>query len=166
MNTAPVFPKIPGAAIVEGLSEVSLLDFGPAFGSTGGFLTRLPPGIGPSYPVLVPAADADGLNLAGIRPVEVRAPLGTNLGWNVRADGRREPNLCGLTGSFLAFAKTRAEREAAGDPRLSLEERYTDHQGYVDAVRRATQDLVRERFLLEVDAERFVQSADAGDVLR
>ena len=160
------FPEIPGAAIVEGLSGVSLLDFGPAFGSTGGFLTRLPPGIGPSYPVLVPAADEDGLNLAGIRPVEVRAPLGTNLGWNVRADGRREPNLCGLTGSFLPFARTRAEREAAGDPRLSLEERYTDHRGYVDAVRRAAAELVRERFLLEEDAERFVQSADASDVLR
>ena len=160
------FPQIPGAAVVEGLSGVSLLDFGPAFGSTGGFLTRLPPGIGPAYPVLVPAADRDGLNLSGIRPVEVRAPLGTNLGWNVRADGRRAPNLCGLTGSFLPFARTRAEREAAGDPRLSLEERYSDHQGYVDAVRRATDELVQERFLLPEDAERYVQSAGASDVLR
>ena len=160
------FPKIPGAAMAQGLSEVSLLDFGPGFGSTGGFLTRLPPGIGPRYRVLVPAADADGLNLTGIRPIEVRAPLGTNLGWNVRADGRREGNLCGLTGSFLPFATTRAEREASGDPRLSLEERYTNHQGYVDAVRRATGELVRERFLLEGDAERFIQSAAASDVLR
>ena len=160
------FPQIPGAAIAQGLNEVSLLDFGPSFGSTGGYLTRLPPGIGPRYRVLVPAADADGLNLAGIRPIEVRAPLGTNLGWNVRADGRREGNLCGLTGSFLPFAKTRAEREAAGDPRLSLEERYTDHQGYVDAVRRATEELMRERFLLAEDAERLVQSAEASDALR
>ena len=160
------FPEIPGAAIVEGLSGVSLLDFGPGFGSTGGFLTRLPPGIGPGYPVLVPSADADGLNLSGIRPVEVRAPLGTNLGWNVRADGRREPNLCGLTGSFLPFAETRAEREASGDPRLSLEERYGDHRGYVDAVRRATDELVRERFLLPEDAERYVESAETSDVLR
>ena len=160
------FPRIPGAAVAQGLNEVSLLDFGPSFGSTGGFLTRLPPGIGPRYRVLVPAADDDGLNLAGIRPVEVRAPLGTNLGWNVRADGRREGNLCGLTGSFLPFAKTRAEREAAGDPRLSLEERYTDHQGYVDAVRRATEELMRERFLLAEDAERLVQSAEASDALR
>lgn len=160
------FPRIPGAAMARELSEVSLLDFGPAFGSTGGFLTRLPPGIGPGYRVLVPAADADGLNRAGIRPLEVRAPLGTNLGWNVRAAGRREGNLCGLTGSFLPFAETRAEREAAGDPRLSLEERYGDHQGYVDAVRRAAAGLVRERFLLEEDAARMVQSAEASGVLR
>ena len=160
------FPRIPGAAIVEGLSEVSLLDFGPGFGSTGGFLTRLPPGVGPAYPVLVPSADADGLNPSGIRPVEVRAPLGTNVGWNVRAAGRRAPNLCGLTGSFLPFAETRAEREASGDPRLSLQERYGDHRGYVDAVRRAADELVRERFLLPGDAERYVQSAEASDVLR
>ena len=160
------FPAIPGAAVVEALNEVSLLNFGPSFGPQGGFLTTLPPGIGPAYPVLVPSADADGLNPAGIRPLEVRVPLGTNLGWNVRAEGRREGNLCGLTGSFMPFAETRAAREAAGDPRLSLAERYTDHDGYVEAVRRATADLVRERFLLEEDAERFIREAEASDVLR
>ncbi len=84
----------------------------------------------------------------------------------MRADGRREGNLCGLTGSFWPFATTRAEREASGDPRLSLEERYGSHQGYVGAVKRATSDLVREGFLLEGDAERFVQSAEESDVLR
>lgn len=160
------FPRIPGAGMVQDLSGVSLLDFGPGFGSTGGYLTRLPPGVGPAYAVLVPSADADGLNHAGIRPLEVRVPLGTNLGWNVRAEGRRAGNLCGLTGSFLPFARTRAEREAAGDPRPSLEERYGDHAGYVEAIRRATADLVRERFLLEEDAERYVREAEASDVLR
>lgn len=160
------FPRIPGAGIVQNLSEVALLDFGPWFGSTGGHLTRLPPGVGPRYTVLVPAADADGLNRGGIRPLEVRVPLGTNVGWNVRADGRRAGNLCGLTGSLLPFARTRAEREAAGDPRPSLEERYGDHAGYVAAVRRATADLVRERFLLAEDAERYVREAAASDVLR
>ncbi len=160
------FPAIPGAAVVQALNEVSLLNFGPSFGPQGGYLTTLPPGIGPAYAVLVPRADGDGLNPAGIRPLEVRVPLGTNLGWNVRAAGRREGNLCGLTGSFLPFARTRAEREAAGDPRLSLEERYTDHRGYVEAVRRATAELVRERFLLAEDAERFVREAETGDVLR
>ena len=160
------FPRIPGAQITGVLNEVALLDFGPWFGPTGGLLTRLPPGLGPDYQVLVPASDADGLNTVGIRPLEVRVPLGTNLGWNVRADGRREGNLCGLTGSFLPFATTQAGREATGDPRRSLEERYGNHQGYVDAVKRVTADLVRERFLLEEDAERFVRSAEASSVLR
>ena len=160
------FPRIPGAEITTALNESTLLDFGPEFGSEGGFLTRLPPSLGPTYPVLVPTSDADGLNNVGIRPLEVRVPLGTNAGWNVRAEGRREGNLCGLTGSFWPFAKTRAERLASGDPRLSLEERYQTHQGYVDAVKRATEDLVRERFLLPVDAERFVRAAEESDVLR
>ena len=160
------FPQIPGAAITEVINELSLVDFGPWFGSTGGFLTQIPPRLGPEYAVLVPIADEDGLNPVGIRPVEVRVPLGTNLGWNVRADGRRVGNLCGLTGSFLPFTKTAAEREISGDPRLSLEERYTNHQGYVEAVKRATSELVRERFLLMEDAERFIQQAETGNVLR
>jgi hypothetical protein len=160
------FPQIPGTAITKVVNELSLVDFGPWFGSTGGFLTRIQPSLGPEYTVLVPIADEDGLNPVGIRPVEVRVPLGTNLGWNVRADGRRVGNLCGLTGSFIPFTKTEAEREILGDPRLSLEERYTNHQGYVEAVRHATSDLVRERFLLAEDAERFIQQAETGDVLR
>ena len=160
------FPKIPGAAITEVVNELSLVDFGPWFGSTGGFLTQIPPSLGPEYAVFVPIADEDGLNPVGIRPVEVRVPLGTNLGWNVRADGRRVGNLCGLTGSFIPFTKTAAERERSKDPRLSLEERYTNHQGYVEAVRRATSELVRERFLLAEDAERFIRQAETGNVLR
>ena len=160
------FPKIPGAAVTTVLNELELPNFGPGFGSQGGYLTRLPPTRGAKYEVLVPRADEDGLNPVGIRPLEVRAPLGTNLGWNVRADGRREGNLCSLTGSFLPFAETSAELMATGDPRASIEERYGDHQGYVDAVKQATADLVRERFLLEEDAERFIRSAEASDVLR
>lgn len=160
------FPEIPGAALTEVVTELSLLNFGPWFGSTGGILTQLPPGLGPAYKVLVPTADADGLNPVGIRPMEVRAPLGTNVGWNVRAAGRRQGNLCGLAGSFFPFAKTRAERQRTGDSRLSLEERYTNHQGYVEAVRHAAEQLMQERFLLQEDVNRFIQSAQESDVLR
>ena len=160
------FPQIPGAAVTGVLNELALPNFGPLFGSEGGVLTQFPPGRGPDYPVLVPSADADGLNTAGIRPLEVRVPLGTNLGWNVRAHGRREGNLCGLTGSFLPFATTRAEREAVDDPRASLEERFENHVGYVEAVKQATADLVKERFLLEEDAARLLRTAEASNVLR
>jgi hypothetical protein len=132
----------------------------------GSVLTQLPPGQGPACPVLVPKANTDGLNTAGIRPLEVRVPLGTNLGWNVRAEGRREGNLCRLTGLFLPFAATRAEREAAGDPRASLAERFGNHAGYVEAVMQATADLVRERFLLEEDAARLGRGAEESSVLR
>ena len=52
----------------------------------------------------------------------------------------------------MPFARTRAEREAAGDPRPSLEERYGTQEGYVCAVRRAADRLVRDRYLLPDDA--------------
>ena len=159
-------PRIPGMAITKVLNELTLPNFGPTFSSRGGRLTQLPPIPGATYAVLVPQADQDGLNTAGIRPSEIRAPLGTNVGWNVRASGRREGNLCGLSGSFIPFAVTKAQRLAAGDPRESLEERYTDHQGYVNAVRQAARELVGEGFLLEEDADRFIRSAEASDVLR
>ena len=50
-----------------------------------------------------------GLDIAGIRPMQIRVPLGTSTGWNVRAAGHREPTLCGLTGSFIPFARTGRE---------------------------------------------------------
>ena len=48
-------------------------------------------------------------------------------------------------------ARTRAEREKTGDPRLSVEERYTSKQAYLDKVEAAAGDLVKERFLLQRD---------------
>ena len=104
--------------------------------------------------------------IAGIRPIEIRVPLGTNAGWNVRAPGFRAPNLCGLSGSFVPFATTKTERLAKGDPRKSLQERYKNHEGYVDAVEKAAAELVRERFLLQEDADRFISDAKASSVLR
>jgi Alpha/beta hydrolase domain len=147
-------------------SELELLDFGPLFGSDGGVLTELPPAPGPSYRIFIPRPDADGLDIAGIRPMEIRVPLGTNVGWNIRAAGFRAPNLCGLNGSYIPFATTKAERLATGDPRKSLQERDKNHQGYVDAVKRAAAKLVSDRFLLQEDADRFISDAKASSVLR
>jgi len=164
-----VFPAIPGAVVPTVLSELDLLDFGPLFTPVGGVLTILPPLAGVHYPViLVPKPDADGVGIAGIRSMQIRAPLGTNTGWNVRAPGHRAPNLCGpgtSPGSFIPFATTMAERLASGDARLSLEERYGSHRGFVRAVRRAGRELVGERFLLPEDADAFIRAAQASDVL-
>ena len=74
--------------------------------------------------------------------------------------------VCGFSGGFIPFAKTKAARLATGDPRLSLEERYRDHAGYVAAVRAAVGRLQSQRFLLAADAERLVREAEASDVLR
>jgi hypothetical protein len=160
------FPAIPGVEAPTVLNELELLYYGPEFDSEGGRLTVLPPLIGPSYQVLVPKPDEEGLDIAGIRPMELRAPLGTNLGWNVRAPGFLAPNLCSLSGSYIPFATTEAERLANGDPRPSLEERYGDHAGFVRAVRRAAQQLVNQGFLLHEDAETYIRAAEESDVLR
>jgi len=160
------FPKIPDVSFPEIVTELQLLDFGPTFSSTGGRLTVLPPKVGPNYSILVPKSDEDGLNIAGVRPMEIRAPLGTNAGWNIRTAEARGPNLCGLRGTYIPFSVTQAERSAAGDPRRSLQERYENHEGYVKAVKKAAQELIDERFLLEEDAKRFITAAEASHILK
>jgi len=51
-------------------------------------------------------------------------------------------------GCIKAFARTKAEREKIGDPRLSIEECYPSHQAYVEKVKQAVDELVKEGFLL------------------
>jgi hypothetical protein len=67
-------------------------------------------------------------------------------------------------GSFIPFARTKAERVAAGDPRMSLEERYSTHSRYVELVRQASERLVAERLLLQEDAEAFIKLAEERDL--
>jgi hypothetical protein len=66
---------------------------------------------------------------------------------------------------MVPFAKTLAERLASGDPRLSLEERYGTHEGYVAAVRAAAANAVAQGFLLQADADALIAQAAAGNVL-
>lgn len=160
------FPKIPGVKFPPAMNGLWTLDRGPKFGLTGGWLSQLPPVRGASYQVLVPKPDRDGLDVAGIRTVDIAAPVGTNTGWNLIAAGPRGADLCGLSGSFFPFTRTEAERRANGDPRLSLEERYRDHAGFVKAVDAAARALVKERFLLEEDAARHVEAAKASNILK
>jgi hypothetical protein len=160
------FPRVPGLQFPSVQNELPLWNFGPLFSVVGGVITLQPPLFSKHYEQFVPRDDADGLNVAGVRPMEVRAPLGTSSGWNVRAPGHRPGNLCGLTGSYVPFAQTKAERQATGDPRKSLEERYKTHQGFVNAVEKAGRDLVRERFLLPQDAARYDALAHSSNVLR
>ena len=153
------FPKVPGVRFPSVLNELALPDFGPGLTPTGGRLAKVPPAFGGRYQVLLPRPDRDGLDVGGIRSMEVSVPIATITGWNVRAQGRRPDDLCGLSGAAIPFAKTRAEREAAGDPRSSLEERYGSHAGFVRAVEEAARRLVTERFLLQEDADRYVKAA-------
>jgi hypothetical protein len=159
------FPSIPGVEPPSVMDEINVMNFGPLFDSGGGVQTLLPPVLGPGYAIFVPKPDKDGIGVGGINPLTTRVPLGTNVGWNVQA-GFRAPDLCGLNGAFFPFARTQAERLATGDSRESLEERYGDHQGFVDAVTKGANELVQERFMLEEDAQTYIQAAENSDVLR
>ena len=66
---------------------------------------------------------------------------------------------------MIPFARTKAERTANNDPRLSLEERYKDHAGYVEAVKAAAAKAVAQGFLLQADADKLMSQAAASNVL-
>lgn len=123
-----------------------------------------PPTAGKDYALLLPRVDGDGNNVDGLRNTMVQVPLGTYLGWNVRKAGFSEGDSCDLTGGFVPFFKTKAERLAANDPRPSLEERYPTHDDYVAKVSAAAAKLVAERLLLQQDADLIVNQAKAAAV--
>jgi hypothetical protein len=153
------FPKIPGVAFSALHNRQLFLDYGPNV--LRGKMTNHPPQpIGKDrYTILIPKVDADGNDLAGIRLPAVEVPIGTYTGWNLRPRGLAEGELAGLLGSFIPFAKTKSERRKAGDPRLSIEERYKDRNEYVRRISRAARILVEERYLLPEDAERIIAEA-------
>ena len=65
--------------------------------------------------------DGDGNEVAGVRLPDVSEPLATYAGWNLRHPDMGAPDqLMGLLGSTIPFPPTRADREASGDPRLSI----------------------------------------------
>ena len=116
---------------------------------------------GASLPAHVSAVDRDGNEVAGIRLPSIAVPLGTHTGWNVYRDQPDE--LADRDGSFIAFARTKADREALDDPRPSLEERYGSREAYAAKVEAAAQALVGERLLLPDDAARIAAAAKACD---
>jgi Alpha/beta hydrolase domain len=64
-----------------------------------------------------------------------------------------------MAGSFIPFAKTKAEREKARDPRLSIEERYSNQADYLRRVDRAANQLVKDRYLLPEHVKPVVEAA-------
>ncbi len=116
------------------------------------------------YRALVPQVDADGNETSGLRSPDIAVPLATYTGWNLYRAPFPEGELCDRDGTYSPFARTRAEREAKGDPRLSLEERYGSHAAYIKRYEEAVERLVKERLLLPEDAKRYVAKARSTEV--
>jgi len=138
------FPSLPGVSnprTIQGPARVS-----------GAKVTPLPH--------LVPQVDRDGNDLGGIRDPEVAVPLATTTGWNFRDPSVGNPSeIYQLLGSYIPFAATRAARQARGDSRLSLEERYRGVDDYLQRIRRSAMDLIRSRYLLADDLDGIVERA-------
>jgi hypothetical protein len=114
------------------------------------------------YASLVSAVDADGNEVAGIRLPDIAVPVATHMGWNPRhPDTGGVDQTAGLSGSTVPFAITAAEREAKGDPRLSVEDRYRDRDDYESCVREVAGELVTAGYALERDLEVLVANAMA-----
>jgi hypothetical protein len=155
------FPKIPNLNVpgAGNIHKAYRVDYGPAF-ATKGIIAQEPPKIKSAYPMLVPQVDSDGNDLPGIRMPEIAVPLATFLGWNFFNE-RSGPTteLASLTGSMIPFPRTRAEREAAMDPRLSIEERYPTRENYLELITRSANDLAGKGYLMKEDVPRIVQQA-------
>lgn len=157
------WPDIPGIPYNGKANELPLLDYGPQydFKNVSGIITKEPPEVIPGkvYKTLVPAVDEDGNEIAGIRSINIRVPVGTYTGWALRKEGYGKGDLSSLNGMFIPFKKTKEERKTANDPRLSLEERYGKHERYMKSVREAAEELVKGGYLLPEDAEREIEKA-------
>jgi hypothetical protein len=141
------------------------LDRGPQFSvqDISGVMAEPPIQRNP-YAMLVPKVGPDGNDIGGLRGVFIEVPVGSYMGWNPRKAGFSEGDSCDLTGGYIPFFHTKAEREAAGDPRLSLEERYPTHEDYVAKVTAAANALVAKRLMLPEDAQRAISLAQSADV--
>ena len=180
-KTAMGFPTIPYPGMRATIPEADFImpvldyDWGPLFDYTdaSGIPTNAPPPIKQVIKMLVPRVDADGNEIGGVPTVLNDAPLGTYLGWNITTAlpvnnvlrPFHQGQICDYTGGMIPFEKTRSDRLGKGDPRLSLQERYGSHDGYVAAVRKAAAHAVERGFLLQLDADALIAQAQASNVL-
>jgi hypothetical protein len=149
------FPRIPGVNYTGWYNDVSVKD-----------KTTLPnmPIPGKFYTVEVARTDEDGNDIPGVRHPELEVPLGTHTGWALRRAPFAENEDCALTGQFIPFATTKAERKSSGDPRKSLEERYNNHAQYVKKISRAVEKAVEKGYLLAEDGEAIISEAQSSAV--
>ena len=145
------FPAIPGVQSPRALTAGVRMSTELAPGSAGA---------GAPLPFLVPQVDADGNERAGIRLPEVAVPLATYTGWNFRNEKiGGTPQLVSLLGSYIPLAQTKAERDAAHDPRPSIAERYMTKEQYLEKINRAAAALVKDGYLLADDVAPVVKRA-------
>ena len=156
------FGQLPGVRVPAQTTRAIRLDYGPE--SHLGRATNLPADEGAEFPALVADLDESFNERGGIRLPDLSVPVATYTGWNLRDESIGNPGLFigitgGLAGWTLPLPATQAEREATGDPRASIEERYAGREDYLEQVARAANDLVAEGYLLAEDIAEVVELA-------
>jgi hypothetical protein len=142
------FPAVPGAAVVKVTNQVA---------PPGDWVNPKP--ADKAYRTLVCKVDADGNEAAGVRLPDIAVPLATYSGWNEYKPPYPKGELADRDGSCLPFAIDKTAREAAGDPRPSIAERYKSGADYVARVETVISALQKDRLMLAEDAERYLERA-------
>jgi Alpha/beta hydrolase domain len=152
-------PAIPDLTAPSVIHEAYRVDYGPRWAS--GIITREPPGVGAAFPVRVSQVDADGNEVAGVRGVELLAPLATYLPWQLRGgQGTDAGELVDFLGRYVPLPRTEPERQRRGDGRVSIERRYADKRAYLAAAEQAAGSLAAAGLLLREDIRRVVERAE------
>lgn len=155
---APLFQALPDGVFPKVVAQPARLDFGDTW--EHGVASKLPPEVGQFYTTFVPAVDADGNELSGIRLPDITVPLATYTGWNPRHPSQGAPDQAWRThGATLPFAATPEARAQSGDPRPSIAERYPTQEHYLTSVAQAVDALITAGYLLAADREELLQRA-------
>ena len=153
------FPRIPGITAPVVIDQAHRVDYGPHWAA--GLITREPPAIGTPFPALVSQVDAAGNEVAGVRGVELLAPLATYAPGQLRGGrGTDADELADFLGTYVPFPRTESERRRWGDSRLSIDGRYPDKRAYLQTAARGAESLARAGLLLGEDVPRALERAE------
>jgi hypothetical protein len=156
------FPEVPDIEAPKIVEVHPRFDWGPRYKE--GIIDNPLPRIGELYPILVPSLDPDGNELGGIKTPHVEVPVASYTGWNYPSrlfQGASKTCAAGLTGAWLPFSATKAERRKHGDSRQSLEERYASLEEYLEKLKRAAEDLISRRLMFQEDLELVLEQGEA-----
>jgi hypothetical protein len=149
--------SMPGFLYPEVIHAPAFCDYGPQFQSHRR-ITRHPPLVKGAYRVLVPAYGEDNNERGMLLLPPVAVPLATYTGWNLRAPSLgAETELLSLAGGYIPFARTGAERQASGDPRKAILERYHGFEDYLSNYQAVVEELVRGGYLLQENVPRLME---------
>ena len=125
------------------------LDFGPNW--SAGIVDFEPPKAVVPFAIRVPGTDRFGNEATGIRPIELRVPIGTYAPFALRTGAPfATDEMVGYIGSFAPLAR-RDEDRRQGDRRPSFANLYPTLEAYEAKVKEEVASLIEEGFLLERD---------------